>query len=293
MADDVLPAFVSLSKVLSTKAFTSECSELHEWSLRKNASLPDLRMLSIEGAVPTEDKHGKCQWDETARGRPVTQNWKHSLAYPGVRSEPTTAEMEAWATDHLQPESIAKRTNLCAFAGSIDRDPLRSKVVTGCKRLASVYLRANSTIMSLEALDDKTRAAGELYKSSRYCLQPPGTTPSRKGFFDSIMAGCVPVIFDVSYRCGFYDWAYSAQLPRQYRKGYGAGDWSVLLNARNAMGDVHYTMRELEKISDDEYQKMLRNLVRQRVKVSYQAKRTTDFDGVNGVVQLLTHPPPW
>ena len=30
---------------------------------------------------------------------------------------------------------------------------------------------------------------------STFCLQPPGDSPTRKGFFDSILLGCIPVIF--------------------------------------------------------------------------------------------------
>ena len=31
--------------------------------------------------------------------------------------------------------------------------------------------------------------------SSIFCLQPAGDSPTRKGFFESILLGCIPVIF--------------------------------------------------------------------------------------------------
>ncbi|KAM0750971.1 hypothetical protein T439DRAFT_380794 [Meredithblackwellia eburnea MCA 4105] len=37
--------------------------------------------------------------------------------------------------------------------------------------------------------------------NSTFCLQPPGDSPTRKGFFESILLGCIPVVF----RRGIYD----------------------------------------------------------------------------------------
>ncbi len=34
---------------------------------------------------------------------------------------------------------------------------------------------------------------------SVFCLQPPGDSPTRKSFYDAIIAGCIPVIFKEKY----------------------------------------------------------------------------------------------
>ena len=39
----------------------------------------------------------------------------------------------------------------------------------------------------------------EWMQNSVFCLQPPGDTATRKSFFDSIIAGCIPVIFELPY----------------------------------------------------------------------------------------------
>lgn len=31
---------------------------------------------------------------------------------------------------------------------------------------------------------------------STFCIMPPGDVPTRKGFFDSILMGCIPVVFN-------------------------------------------------------------------------------------------------
>ena len=33
-----------------------------------------------------------------------------------------------------------------------------------------------------------------LYLEASYCMHPPGDTPTRKGLFDSMVAGCIPVV---------------------------------------------------------------------------------------------------
>ncbi len=34
------------------------------------------------------------------------------------------------------------------------------------------------------------------YRNSIFCLSPPGDSPTRKGLFDSLLSGCIPVVFD-------------------------------------------------------------------------------------------------
>jgi len=38
-------------------------------------------------------------------------------------------------------------------------------------------------------------AALGLYSKAEFCLQPPGDSPSRQGIFDSMMVGCIPVLY--------------------------------------------------------------------------------------------------
>jgi len=47
--------------------------------------------------------------------------------------------------------------------------------------------------------------AHRVYSSSVFCLQPPGDTPTRKGIFDSLLAGCIPIVFDAVTMQG-YQW---------------------------------------------------------------------------------------
>lgn len=39
-------------------------------------------------------------------------------------------------------------------------------------------------------------SALDIYRDSVFCLSPSGDSPTRKGLFDSLLAGCIPVVFN-------------------------------------------------------------------------------------------------
>ena len=146
-------------------------------------------------------------------------------------------------------------------------------------------------------------------------VPPPAPRAAGAGYFDSILSGCVPVVFSASYGCAFYDWAYSAQLPRQQRSGFGAGDYSVLLvpatrglnlrpsvhrtaprpiparrgqDSERAAADPEYTRQQLEQISDAQYRRMQRTLVRLQRRVLYSQGETAERDAAQMIGEQLT-----
>ena len=46
----------------------------------------------------------------------------------------------------------------------------------------------------------------ELSRKSVFCLQPPGDMPSRKSVFDSVLSGCIPVLFHPLTARYMYEW---------------------------------------------------------------------------------------
>ena len=50
-----------------------------------------------------------------------------------------------------------------------------------------------------------------IYKSSIFCLSPPGDDPARKAVFDAIVSGCIPVIFEVATLYNQYPWHMSEE----------------------------------------------------------------------------------
>lgn len=51
-----------------------------------------------------------------------------------------------------------------------------------------------------------------LARQSLFCLQPPGDMPSRKSLFDTILSGCIPVLFHPLTARYMYEWHWGQEL---------------------------------------------------------------------------------
>jgi hypothetical protein len=43
-------------------------------------------------------------------------------------------------------------------------------------------------------------------RQSVFCFQPIGDLPTRKGLFDGLLMGCIPVVFDIQTAENMYTW---------------------------------------------------------------------------------------
>ncbi len=50
-----------------------------------------------------------------------------------------------------------------------------------------------------------------VYRQSIFCLCPPGDDPSRKALFDSLLSGCIPVIFHPATLYNQYPWHFLSE----------------------------------------------------------------------------------
>lgn len=76
--------------------------------------------------------------------------------------------------------------------------------------------------------------------SSTFCLQPPGDSSTRKGFFDSILLGCIPVIF----RRGTYERVWKGQVELE--------ELAVILDERELLDGVGEDVVErLRAVAED------------------------------------------
>ncbi|XP_030551633.2 probable xyloglucan galactosyltransferase GT20 [Rhodamnia argentea] len=90
----------------------------------------------------------------------------------------------------------SRRKNLVSFAGATRPelpDNIRTLLIDQCN---------SADEGKCHFLDCRSgQCAGpetiiELFTESEFCLQPPGDSPTRKSLFDSLVAGCIPVLFD-------------------------------------------------------------------------------------------------
>ena len=89
------------------------------------------------------------------------------------------------------------------------RTKVRGQAVDGVRDCVAAALPIHDSHALLNATQGHDVS---LYARSRLCLMPGGDFPTRKGFFDALLSGCVPVIFQES--SGISQWAWH-WLPRE------------------------------------------------------------------------------
>lgn len=93
---------------------------------------------------------------------------------------------------------------------------------------------------------------------STFCLQPPGDSPTRKGFFDSLLLGCIPVIF----REGTYDRAWKGQVELE--------ELAVFIDEQELLeGAGEDVVQRLKGVSEEEIQKKREGIARVAEKVQF------------------------
>lgn len=121
--------------------------------------------------------------------------WKQDtvgIPYPTSFHPSSESELREWQATVL----ASKRKHLVSLAGA-----KRKKSLTGGIRDAVFGQCANSSLCN-ELVCTRALCVGKpetiirMGLHSVFCLQPPGDSPTRKGIFDSLQAGCIPVLFN-------------------------------------------------------------------------------------------------
>ena len=126
-----------------------------------------------------------------------------SVPYPSwvreYRPKRDHASLPPWAHRHARPTLIAAAFSSTRFGNTSYVGRLRRALATMCERAptgACVLLtkRADETALGYEA------RVASAYWQSTYCLQPSGDSLMRKGVVDSLLLGCIPVLFSPAQR---------------------------------------------------------------------------------------------
>ncbi|KAM7277541.1 hypothetical protein ACFE04_004675 [Oxalis oulophora] len=147
--------------------------------------------------------------------------------------------------------SRINRENLVSFAGA-DRPGaagnIRSILIDQCNSSSEGtcrFLNCNA------GQCDKPESVIELFTESEFCLQPPGDSPTRKSVFDSLISGCIPVIFDPYTAYYQYPW----HLPEDHSK------YSVFIDKEELRKTKMNVIERLKKIPAKERENMRRYIV--------------------------------
>ena len=138
---------------------------------------------------------------------------------------PYGTNVPAWTQDGLLKPIVPiwQRPFLVAFLGNVDAsNPLRQQLHRECAAASSGTCLSSSreplsSWWRWTSWFQSTQRPGvtnvSAYALARFCLQPWGDTATRRGFFDALSLGCIPVIFD---KAGYSDLGKWFGHPRMY-----------------------------------------------------------------------------
>ncbi|XP_078155746.1 exostosin family protein [Carex rostrata] len=167
------------------------------------------------------------------------------------------------------------RANVKAAASPTSRPNIRSTIISQCANRTDLC-----TLVDCSAgvcTNDPLLSIVPMLKS-KFCLQPPSDTPTRRSAFSSIIAGCIPVFFEVSSAKKPYGW----HLPKSRYD-----EFSVFIPKEEVVfGGVHIA-DVLEAIPEEKVRRMRERVLEMAPRVMYMEHGGgDDFKGVKDAFDL-------
>lgn len=168
------------------------------------------------------------------------------VPHPTFFHPKSASDMRKWLS-HIESQN---RTHLVSFVGKdrhLDPHNVRSAIISQCRN-------ATKSCYFLECEQDKCLLPAyvtRVFVTSHFCMQPPGDSPTRRSVFDSLVAGCIPVLFHPCTAYLQYPW----HLPRN------VSSWSVYVSETSVKSGRVNVVDVLSKISVKERDEMRRVIV--------------------------------
>ena len=146
-------------------------------------------------------------------------------------ADPSSSSPSSSSSSALLPpwERPDPRPTIVSFTGS----PRRYNDIATAMREALIKQCAShgtSCVYGKYSHDPKALSnPGKLLRESVFCLQPPGDMPTRKSVFDSILSGCIPVLFHPLTARLMYEWHWGQQLWEEIAVNFDSNADSHLL----------------------------------------------------------------
>jgi len=108
------------------------------------------------------------------------------MPYPVLLHPRSKSDVTRWIS-HVA--NFPRKNRLALVAGRRSKISIRRDLIANCPEDPQCeYLDPSQASVSYLSMV-------KVYMESEFCFQPPGDNPVRRAFFDSLVAGCVPVIF--------------------------------------------------------------------------------------------------
>ncbi|KAG0458867.1 hypothetical protein HPP92_021995 [Vanilla planifolia] len=191
----------------------------------------------------------------TVESRP--DPWQeHAIPYPTSFHPATIARLESW----LDRARHSHRPTLMLFAGGGGGGGpnIRGSIRAECENRTDLCEIVDCSDGA--CAHDPIRYMRPMLRS-RFCLQPPGDTLTRRSTFDSILAGCVPVFFEEISAKAQYGWHLP---PNEY------GNFSVYIPKEEVVFNSVRIADVLTAIPKEVVERMLRRVLDIAPRVIYR-----------------------
>nr|XP_043625250.1 xyloglucan-specific galacturonosyltransferase 1-like [Erigeron canadensis] len=162
----------------------------------------------------------------------------------------------------------SNRRSLISFAGAARpgaQDSIRSILIDQCTSTTEEQCKFFDC---KSGLCDEPQSLVGLFTESEFCLQPPGDSPTRKSVFDSLVAGCIPVLFDPFTAYYQYPW----HLPED------RGKYSIFIDQEEVRKMKVNVVKELMKVTRKERDDMRRYIVYELMPTLVYGDQDAKFD---------------
>ncbi|PPS17844.1 hypothetical protein GOBAR_AA02735 [Gossypium barbadense] len=215
----------------------------------------------------------KSDWGSNFRFLPESKNlsmltiesgpWENDIAVPYPTSFHPSSDYQVLQWQN--PMRTQNRPYLFSFAGASrtrQKNSTRKEIIRHCQSSNKLCKLLDCNSVGHEC-DDPLKLMN-LFRSSIFCLQPPGDSLTRRSTFDSILAGCIPVFFHPGSAYTQYLW----YLPKNY------SNYSVFISANDLkLGKVRIE-EKLVTVSKDEVASMREEVIRLIPRIIYGDRRS-------------------
>ncbi|GAB4856860.1 hypothetical protein Ancab_014779 [Ancistrocladus abbreviatus] len=166
-----------------------------------------------------------------------------AIPHPTFFHPQSDDDVVTWQRKIMQTE----RRSLVSFAGAgRAKESIRSVLIEQCTSAEECRF------LNCKEMDcSKPSPIVKLFMESEFCLQPVGDSPTRKSVFDSLISGCIPVLFSPFTAYYQYPW----HLPEDFRK------YSVFIDEEEVRRRKVNVVERLTGIPSKEREEMRRYIV--------------------------------
>jgi hypothetical protein len=132
---------------------------------------------------------------------PADVHWHRGMARP-----------YPWASSHTRRFLVAYGGSTASYYRRSEK--IRNALARQCDDRPNLCVRKSyGAGRAFDAVDQNNGTSiHSILNQSVFCLNPPGDLPTRKGLFDAILLGCIPVTFNPLTASAMYTWHWSESL---------------------------------------------------------------------------------